>query len=148
MARGQTPRLRDVLGSWRCALVAVTIAIDIALLAAVWLRYPGRDGLAVSTLLVVGWAAVGVLITAGLRRPTVAVDAASLAIDERLRSQDVATSLTLGYLANFFAVQLIEGVFVMPIAFAALLAGITLNLAGTLPRRWRASVPARPRRFW
>ena len=148
MARGQTPRLRDVLGWWRCAVVAVTIAIDIVFLAAVWLRYPGRDGLAVTTILVVGWAAVGVLIRAGLQRPTVAVDAASLAIDERLRSQDVAASLMLGYLANFFAVQLIEGVFVMPIAFAALLAGITLNAAGTLPRRWRAQVPARPRRLW
>ena len=65
---------------WRCALVAVTIAIDIALLAAGWLRSPERDGLAVSTILVVGSAAVGVLITAGLRRPPVAVDAASLAI--------------------------------------------------------------------
>jgi len=148
MARGRTPRLRDVLGWWRCAVVAVTIAIDIVFLTAMWLRYPGRDGLAVSTLLVVGWAAVGVLITAGLRRPTVAVDAASLSIDERLRSQDVAASLLLGYLANFFAVQLIEGVFVMPVAFAALMAGLTLNLAGTLPRRWRAPVPARPRRFW
>ena len=129
-------------------MVAVTLATDIAFLVAVWLRYPGRDGLAVATILVVGWAAVGVLITAGLQRPTVAVDAASLAIDERLRSQDVAASLMLGFLANFLAVQLIESVFVMPIAFAVLLASITLNAAGTLPRRWPGQVPARPRRLW
>lgn len=148
MARGQTPCLRDVLGWWRCAVVAVTIAIDIVFLAALWLRYPGRDGLAVTTILVVGWAGVGVLIMAGLQRPTVAVDAASLAIDERLRSQDVAASLMLGYLANFFAVQLVEGVFVMPISLAAVTAGITLNLAGVVPRRWRSPVPVRRRRFW
>lgn len=148
MARGQTPCLRDVLGWWRCAVVAMTIAIDIVFLAAVWLRYPGRGGLAVTTILVVGWAAVGVLIAAGLQRPTVAVDAASLAIDERLRSQDVAASLMLGYLANFFAVQLVEGVYVMPISFAVMLAAITLNMAGAVQRRWRPPAPARRRRFW
>jgi hypothetical protein len=147
MARGQTPRLRDVLGRWRCAVVAVTVAIDILFLAAMWLRYPGRDGLAVTTILVVGWVAVGLLIMVGLQRPTVAVDAASLAIDERLRSQDVAASLTLGYLANFLAVQLVEGVIVMPIACATVVAAITLNMAGTMPRRWRAPVPMRPRWF-
>lgn len=146
MARGQIPRLRDVLGVWRCAVVAATIAVDLVFLVAVWFRYPARDGLVISAILLVGWASVVVLMVAGLHRPTIAVDAASLAIDERLRAQEVAASLALGYIATVLAVQLIESVFVLPIAAVAMLASIGLNAAGTVQRRW--SAPVRGGRRW
>lgn len=146
IARGQTSRLRDVIGPLRCAVLAATVAVDLVFVAEVGLRYPARDDLAVGAVLLLGCAGVAALMTAALRRPTIATDAISLAIDERLRAQEVARPLAIGYLTTYVAVDLIESAALAPVALVATMLALGLNAAASLQRRWPD--PGRARAGW
>lgn len=94
VGRVGVPPVTVVLGRLRTASLVVLGVLLAVRAAAAWATGPAPHAVAVTLLLLVCLGFSGVTVALALRRPTVAVDAASLAIDERLRSGEVFASAT------------------------------------------------------
>lgn len=86
--------VRTVLGTAGCVAVAAAGVVHLVILVVLARNWPAAVSLSYAGGLLVVTAAMLVVLRAVLRRPTVALDDSSLAIDERLRAQDAMAALT------------------------------------------------------
>lgn len=94
ISRAEAVPLRVILGPVRSAYLAATLVLQAAIAVAVPFASAGWVGWAYPVAFVVVAAMVMLAITRATARMTVALDLTSLAIDERLRAQDVFGSIS------------------------------------------------------
>lgn len=90
MSRTATPPALVVLGRVRAVVLAAVVVLGGASCTAVWMTQPMAFAVTVTVLVfvAVGFSLLGV--RTALRRPTVAFDVLTLALDERLRSEEAS----------------------------------------------------------
>jgi hypothetical protein len=141
--------LREILGTARWSAYIVVFVAQSIFVVAAWTHYPARIGVDVTTVLGVEWLAIGWLVSYAFRRPAVAIDAWSLAVDERLRSQEAAMGLALTYLGAGALLVVLDhsepvGDSLVSWGFGLVFLGLVAQLIGNIPRKW----PNPYRRSW
>ena len=150
-SRGRSVGPAEILGAVRVAAYGVVLTAQVVFLVGVAVSYPVHVAVAADLLFVVEWSSIAWLVADAARRPTVAVDPSSVAIDERLRSQDASAPLVFTYFGalSFLWVlnaHRVAGHDLSFWAFALEGLGIAAQVLGTFPRRltrwnrpsWRA----------
>jgi hypothetical protein len=149
VARGAHVRLSDVLG--RRALIASSVSLALALGWCTLLFALGAVRLATALLtwFLLAGTACALAVRAAATRPTVACDACSLTIDERLRSQEalrpvgVLTSLWISasMASQTTSAQGLPGYAPTGLYLTVILVS-ALQVVALTPRRWPAPPPA------
>ena len=138
---------RDVLGALRYAALVATLLVQAVMAIVVWVGYPARYGLGVSVIVLTEWAAAWLLVRAALRRPVIALDDSSRALDERLRASEAGRALAVPYVCTWSVMDIVESYRGEVVAYTAVYALQAVALAAFVvsirPRRW--ALAGRPR---
>lgn len=149
VARGQYLSLADVLGRRALVASAVSLVLAVGWCATLFAAGTIRIAAAVSTWFLLAGAAGALGLRAAVTRPTVACDAYSLTIDERLRSQEALRPigvLTSLWISAGMATQSAfpQPGFVPTGIYVTVILVSVLQVVALAPRRWPAPPAALP----
>jgi hypothetical protein len=140
-SRGRQASFREVAGVRRVLAYGVMVVAQAVFVVTVCTDYPLRYSGQVAAGFVCVWLAVASVVWIAMRRPAIALDGPSLAVDERLRFQDAGMGLVFMYFAATGFAFILESdhharVDLYGYAFLLQGLGLVAQLVGTLPRKW------------